>query len=83
MTMHEYLERLNLSKYTSKFIEERCYYIGDLKFVESSDLKEKFKIKNDNDKERIMRMKIGEELTVADFAKLSQNQARTVIRKYI
>jgi chaperone BCS1 len=38
MTMHEYLERLNLSKYTSKFIEERCYYIGDLKFVEATDL---------------------------------------------
>lgn len=81
MTVTEWLDRLNLQKYSPIFTRQTCFFVKELGFHidESNELKETIKIKEDCDKDRIRNMIKGTKAAQADFQYLDHHGAREIM----
>jgi len=84
ITVFEYLKRLNLSKYCSNFADQKISQISDLRFFsDEGAMENQFKMKNIMERKRIVQMISGDKLTKDNFALLSVNGAKQILKSYI
>lgn len=82
MTILEYLQRLNLDQYASKFASKNLYFVTDLRhFQDENQLLDQLDLQDDA--KRFISMMFGDSKTKEDFNFVSKNQARQAIRKFI
>lgn len=85
MTVQEWLERLNLTKYLANFQKLNVNTVTDLRFLQDEGIMiEKIKVTNFMERKRIMSMIANSDnITKADFAYQTVNQARMILSKCI
>lgn len=87
MTIAEWLDRLNLSKYFAMFTKNQVYLVNELhlhlNIQDKSKLNDNFKFKNKLDEQRIKLMISGESEDKADFQFVTPQQARRKIQKFV
>jgi len=84
MTVTEYLRRLNLSQYAPAFSKKKVYFLSDLRFhTDEGAMESQFGIKDLMLQKRIVNMINGDKQVALDFALLSHNQARQIIKQFV
>merc|ERR1712173_203306 len=84
MTVTEYLRRLNLSQYAAAFAKKKVYFLSDLRFhTDEGSMESQFGIKDLMLQKRIVSMVNGDKQVALDFALLSNNQARQIIKQFV
>lgn len=87
MTVAEWLDRLNLSKYLAMFTKNQAYLVSELHLhlhlTDKSRLNDNFKFKDKLDEQRVKFMISGEAEDRADFQYVTPQQARRKIQKFV
>ena len=82
MTILEYLQRLNLDKWALLFAKKNILFVTDLRhFKDPRQFSQNFDLKEDS--KRLSSMMEGDKKTQEDFALLTKNHCRQIIRRFI
>jgi SpoVK/Ycf46/Vps4 family AAA+-type ATPase len=82
MSVNEWLRRLNMHKYTSKFRKDGIKRVSDLRYVNDGELMN-WGMTAITDRRRVMKMIEGDETAKQLFALQSVSQARTLISQFL
>lgn len=85
MTVVEWLDRQNLTKYVPQFVKQTCFFVNEIKYQlnEEGKFSDKFKFEDSIDKSRINRMVNCEAQAMQDFQYLSRHSALSILAQDI
>lgn len=84
MTVTEYLRRLNISQYAPNFAKKKVYFLSDLKdYMDEGAMESQFKIEDIMLRKRIMSMMKDDKIVQQDFALLTTNQVRQIVKQFV